>query len=103
MTDKTAPLGLDSWVWVIVQDPDAGACYFGQVDDRSQEAFIPAFYKKEDALQCLGKFASVKGPKREVQAVCFGDLCQDAAANGFLITMLDADGQLLEKITPPAR
>jgi hypothetical protein len=41
-----------------------------------------------------------RGDKYEVQAVLFGELAKDAAKNGFMIFMLDADGKILQKIAP---
>jgi hypothetical protein len=99
MADRKT-LAAESWVWVIVQGPEAAPQYMGQVDETSKDAFIPAFYSKEDAQLFLGRLASSRDKTSEVQAVCLADLSRDASENGFLIVMLDAGGRLLEKIVP---
>jgi hypothetical protein len=63
-------------------------------------SFIPAFFEKEYAQQCLIHMATQKGDKYEVQAIHFGELVKDAAKNSFMIFMLDADGKILQTITP---
>jgi hypothetical protein len=97
MTPSLAP---QSWVWVIVQESESGGNYFGQQDDASGVAFIPAFHQKDDALECLRRVPAGPGLRLEAQAVHYGDLCRDAALNGFLIFMLGPDGRILERISP---
>ena len=90
----------DTWIWVVVQEPGANEQFLGQYDEGRSEAFIPAFYQKEDAQQCLVQLKTEKGKKYEVQAICYGELAEDAAKNDFMIFMLAANGEILEKITP---
>ena len=95
---KPEALKPDRWIWVIVQSTGGAEQYFGQQDAETGTAFIPAFYEKEDAQQCMGRLVPAQKPPPEVQAVCYGDLARDAAANGFGILMLNAEGEILAKI-----
>jgi hypothetical protein len=97
MTDK---LKDDAWIWVIVQNPGSDEQFLGQYDDKKDLSFIPAFYEKDVALQCIGRLITEKGKKYEAQAILFEELAGDAAQHGFLIFMLNADGEILEEISP---
>jgi hypothetical protein len=90
----------DTWVWVVVQDPGGDEQFLGQYDEAQAVAFIPTFYSKEDAQNCFMYMTREKGRKYEVQAVVYEDLARDAAENGFEIFMLDADGQILDRLRP---
>ena len=90
----------DTWVWVVVQDPGGDEQFLGQLDKEYNIAFIPAFYQKEDAQQCLVQMHRQKGVKYEIQAIFFDQLSKDAAKHGFMIFMLDEDGKVLEEIEP---
>jgi hypothetical protein len=90
----------DTWVWVVVQNPGAEEQFLGQHDQDQDVSFIPAFFEKEEAQQCLIHMATRKGDKYEVQAILFGELARDAAKNNFMIFMLKGNGQILEKISP---
>jgi hypothetical protein len=96
----TSSLEPQSWVWVIVQDSEAGAHYFGQQDEDTGVAFIPAFHQKDDAIECLRRVPAGPGQHLEAQAVHYGELSRDAVLNGFLIFMLGPDGRILEKMPP---
>jgi hypothetical protein len=41
-----------------------------------------------------------KGDKYEIQAIFFKELAESAGRNGFMIFLLNADGEVLEKIEP---
>ena len=97
MKSKLTP---DTWIWIVVQNPGTDEQFLGQHDQDQDISFIPAFFEKEDAQQCLIHMATQKGAKYEVQAILLGDLTKDAAKNGFMIFMLNADGKILEKIRP---
>ena len=90
----------DTWIWVIVQDPGVNEQYLGQLDEETGESFIPAFHQKEDAVQCLLQMATDRGKKYEVQAICFDELAKDAKKNGFMIFMLNENGEISQKIGP---
>ena len=92
--------GDDEWVWVVVQNPGGNEQFLGQHDKQENISFIPAFHSKEEAQQCFLDLARQKGRKYEVQAILFEELVKDAAANGFMIFLLDENGDVLEKINP---
>ena len=90
----------DTWIWVVVQNPGANEQFLGQLDEDKNESFIPAFYNKEDAQQCLIQMKTEKANKYEVQAICFDELAKDAVKNNFMIFMLTGDGEIIKKLTP---
>ena len=90
----------DTWIWVIVQNPGGDEQFLGQHDEKKNVSFIPAFYEKDDAQQSLIQLITDKGKKYEVQAIFFDELAKDAAQHGFMIFMLNADGEILEEIAP---
>ena len=97
MKNKLTP---DTWIWVVVQNPGAGEQLLGQEYQDQKVSFIPAFFEKEAAQQCLFQLTTNKGDKHEVQAILYDELVQAAAKNDFMIFILNADGQILEKIKP---
>ena len=90
----------DTWIWVIVQDPGGKEQFLGQHDKDKGESFIPAFYQKEDAQQCILQLKTDKTKKYEIQAICFDELAKDAQKNGFMIFMLKENGEIAKKISP---
>jgi len=92
--------GEDQWVWVVVQDPAEKEQFLGQHDKQENISFIPAFHSKEEAQQCFMNMARQKGRKYEVQAILFEELSKEAAAAGFMIFLLNENGEVLEKIKP---
>jgi hypothetical protein len=92
--------GEDQWVWVVVQDPGEKEQFLGQYDKQEDISYIPSFYSKEEAQQCLMNMARRKNCQYEVQAILFEELAKDASANGFMIFILNENGEVLEKINP---
>ena len=90
----------DTWVWVIVQNPGPQEQFLGQEYQDQNVSFIPAFFKKEDAQQCLVQMTTQKGDKYEAQAVLYNELVKTAVKHGFMIFILNSDGEILEKIKP---
>lgn len=91
----------ETWVWVVVQDPESrDAQIVGQQDDKNDISFIPAFLEKDEALKCYNLLTFDKNRKNEVQAVIYEELCRDASENGFLIFILNGEGNVQEKIDP---
>jgi len=90
----------DQWVWVVIQDPGENERFLGQHDSRGNISFIPAFHSKEAAHQCFMNMARQKGCKYEVQAILYEVLLKDAAAGGFMIFLLNENGEVLERIKP---
>jgi hypothetical protein len=99
----TLELNNDTWVWVIVQEPETKAHYVGQFDQETGISYIPAFLQKDDAQQCLTHIVPDKTMPREVQAVCFGDLAHDAAQNGFTVFILNSKGRILAELNTPLK
>ena len=90
----------DQWVWVVVQDPGKEEQFLGQHNKQENISFIPAFHSKEEAQQGLMDMPRQKGHKYEAQAILLEELTKDAAAGGFMIFMLNENGEVLEKIKP---
>ena len=90
----------DTWIWVVIQNPGADEQFLGQEYEDQNVSFIPAFFEKEDAQQCLIHMATNKEDKYEVQALFFKELAEDAGKHDFMVYMLNADGEILEKIQP---
>jgi hypothetical protein len=90
----------DTWIWVVVQNPGPQEQFLGQEYAGQNVSFIPAFFEKEDAQQCLVHMTTQKGDKYEVQAVFYKELAEDAAKHDFMIFMLNADGEILQEIKP---
>ncbi len=90
----------DTWVWVVIQNPGPNEQFLGQHYQDQDISFIPAFFEKEDAQQCLVHMTTQKGEKYEVQAIFFKELALSAAYNDFMIFLLNDDGEILENIQP---
>lgn len=90
----------DTWVWVVVQNPGPQEQFLGQEYQDQNVSFIPAFFKKEDAQQCLVQMTTQKGDKYEAQAVLYNELVKTAVKHEFMIFILNSDGEILEKIKP---
>jgi hypothetical protein len=90
----------DTWVWVVVQNPGPQEQFLGQEYQDQNVSFIPAFFKKEDAQQCLVQMTTQKGDKYEAQAVLYNELVKTAAKHDFMIFILNSDGEILERIKP---
>ena len=88
------------WVYVVVQDPGGNEQLLGQHDGEENISFIPTFFEKEQALQCLEHLPKDKTGKYEVQAMKYEDLAGHSAGKGFMIYVLNGAGEVLEKIDP---
>ena len=93
-------IGAATWVYAFVQNPGADEKIVGQHDLEQDVAFIPAFLDKESAQQGIIQMPCEKGNKYEVQAIIYEDLANYAAANNFLIFILNAEGKVIQKIAP---
>ena len=71
----------DTWIWVVVQNPGADEQILGQEYEDQNISFIPAFFEKEDAQQCLVHMTTQKGHKYELQAIVYSELVVAAAKN----------------------
>jgi len=88
----------DQWVWVVIQNPGGNEQFLGQQDEERGISFIPTFLEKEGAEQGLMLMARETGSRYEVQAILFEDLSQRASENGLMIFVVNAKGEVLEKI-----
>ena len=95
-----SPIKADTWVWVVVQNPGANEQFLGQYDQTNEISFIPAFYEKEHAQQCFLQMDRQKGQTYEIQAILYEELAREAVKNGFMIFLLNATGEILDKIKP---
>ncbi len=96
----TVAINANTWVYVVVQDPEKNEHILGQHDNEADIAYIPAFLTKETAMMGIGHMAKPKGPRYEIQAVIFEDLMAHAAKGGFMIFVLDEDGAIMAKFLP---
>lgn len=87
-------------VWVFVQTVDNVETYAGQYLEDLEVSFIPLFLEREQAEACLSLVPGKKGIRLELQAIRYLELARDAKRQGFLLFVLDADGNVLEKIAP---
>ncbi len=88
----------DQWVYVVVQNPEGSEKIVGQYDRELELSYIPVFIEKETALMAYGRLALEKDSKYEIQAILYEDAAKHAAANKCLIFILNADGEILDKI-----
>jgi len=88
------------WVWVVVLDPGEKEQFLGQQDPEKDISYIPTFLEKEEAVQSLEHLARKQEHKYEVQAIQYEDLARNAAENGFMLSILNSKGEILEKIKP---
>ncbi len=90
----------DTWVWVIVQNPEGNEQFLGQHDQETDVSYIPIFLERDHALMCLNMLTREKGRKYEVQAVIYEDLAGRASKEGFMLFVLNSEGGIVEKIQP---
>ena len=90
----------DTWLWLVVENPGENEQFLGQVDTENNISFIPAFLEKDAGLQGLHLLTRDKKVKFEMQAIQYRDLAPKLAEEGFFLFVLDAEGNVLEKITP---
>ena len=90
----------DTWLWLVVENPGENEQFLGQIDSENNISFIPAFFEKEAGLQGLHLLSRDKKVKFEMQAIQYRDLIPKLAEEGFFLFALDAEGNVLEKITP---
>ncbi len=88
----------DTWIWVVIENPEKNEKIVGQQEEKSDTSFIPAYKSKEEAQQCMNLLARHPGSIYEAQAILYEDLARYAAENGFMIFLLDGFGTVTEKI-----
>lgn len=90
----------ETWVYIIVQNPEKNEEFFGLEDEETDVRFIPAFMEKDSAQHCFMNMPRQPGNKYEVQAIIYEDLAAYAKQNGFLIFILDKEGSIQDRLTP---
>ena len=88
----------EQWVWVAVHGPEGNEQLLGQRDTAGGIAFIPCFLNKDDAINGLSLLTKNKDRIYTVQAMIFEDLKRYSAQNGFMIFLLKANGDLIDRI-----
>ncbi len=89
-----------TWVWGVVLNPEKDENLLGQYDEENQVSFIPIFLERDETLKSLHNLAMEKGKKYEIQAILYEDVSRYASENGFMIFILNGDGEVLDKIQP---
>jgi len=87
-----------TWLYVAIQKDGNKEKIVGQTDSEHAIDFIPAFQSKETAQQAMFHLHLEKKKKYEVQAIIYEDLEHYAADGGFLIFVLDEDGNVVERL-----
>lgn len=90
----------DTWVWTIIQEPEKSAEILGQHDTTNDIKFIPTFLDKDSALICLNRFTKNESSEFEPQAIFYSDLLVYAGKNGFILYILDKNGEFIDKVAP---
>ena len=87
-----------TWLYVAVQKIGNAEKIVGQTDTEHDISFIPAFLTKEAAQQAMFHLHLEKNGKYEVQAIIYEDLAGHAMDGGFLIFVLDEEGNIMERL-----
>lgn len=87
---------IEGWVYVVVCDPDRNEHFLGLYDKEKGIDFIPAFPNKDAANECFLTLPKEKGKKYEVQAIHIEELTEEATKNGFIVAMVDNDGNIIK-------
>ncbi len=95
MEEKASTTG---WVYVVVCNPENKPTFLGLHNKDKNIDFIPVFETKDAANDCFLSLPREKGAKYEIQAVHIEELYEDAAKNGFVVAMIDNDGNVVEGI-----
>ena len=103
MTRMPGKIDADTWVYTIITNPGSDEQVLGQHDTDADISYIPIFSEKEDATQGLLNLEVERGTRCEVQAVIYSDIAEAAEKNGFLVYLLDATGNILDKFAPITR
>lgn len=85
------------WVYVVVCEPEKDATFLGLHNKEKNIDFIPAFETKDAANDCFLSLPREKGKKYEIQAVLLEELHADAEKNGFVVALIDNDGNVVDK------
>ena len=85
----------EGWVYIIVCDSGGNEHMLGLHSKEQDVDFIPTFQTREAANDCLLTLPREKGKKYEIQAIHVEELNENAAKNGFIVAMVDGDGNII--------
>jgi spore cortex formation protein SpoVR/YcgB (stage V sporulation) len=92
----------NTWLYVAIQKIGNAEQIVGQTDAEHDVSFIPAFLSKEAAQQAMFHLHLEKNGKYEVQAIIYEDLAHHATQGGFLIFVLDEEGNVVQRLPAEA-
>ncbi len=84
------------WIYVVVCDPGPNEHMLGMHSKEQGVDFIPTFQSRDAANGFLSTLPREKGKKYEVQAIHIEDLDETARKNGFIVAMVDGDGNIIK-------
>lgn len=84
------------WVYVFVTSEGTQETFLGLYNKEQDINFIPAFQTKDDANDCFLTLPREKGKKYEVQAIHIEELQVESEKNGFIVAIVDKDGNVLK-------
>jgi hypothetical protein len=90
----------DQWVWIIVYGREGNEQMLGQHDSQADVSFIPCFLTKQEAINGLGHLTKDIHTTYTIQAIIFEELKQYAKEGGFVVFILKASGEIIERLTP---
>ncbi len=96
----TEPITATTWVYVMIQNPGEDEQIVGQHDEQNDISYIPIFLNKDAAMQGSLQMVKEIGKKYEIQAIIYEDLEQFAAAGGFILFVVNDEGQITQKLMP---
>ena len=96
----TPKISATTWVFVLVQNPGGNEQIVGQQDAENDITFIPVFLDKDSAMQGVVHMVKEQGKKFEIQAIIYEDLAGYASQAGFILMVLDGQGQVIDKLVP---
>lgn len=94
-------IGLDQWIYALVEKTPDNERIIGQHDTEHDIRFIPIYMDRDAARLGAAHLAIEKS--YEIQAIIYEDLLQYAALNQSLVFLMDGRGALLSKIAPDGR
>jgi hypothetical protein len=87
---------IEGWIYIIVCNPGGDEHMLGLHSKEQNVSFIPTFQTRQTAEECLSTLPKEKGKKYEVQAIHVDDLEETAKNSGFLVAMVDGDGNIIK-------
>ena len=88
----------NTWLYVAIQKIGNHEQIVGQKDAEHDVSYIPAFLSKDAAQQAMFHLHLEKKGKYELQAIIYEDLASHALEDGFLIFVLDEEGNIVERL-----